>query len=76
MNLSQNIIDGAVFCVLVAGFVFVLIVGVMHFVRYFNAATLHTQVISPVPHVECLIVSATDSTSVDCWSVEPANKGE
>jgi hypothetical protein len=41
--------------------------GVMYFSRFFNAATLHTQVIEPRPGVECVVVSATDSTSVDCW---------
>lgn len=43
------------------------LLGFMYFSRFFNAATLHTQVINPKPNVECVVVSATDSTSVDCW---------
>ena len=46
-----------------------LVLGFMYFTRFFNAATLHTQVIQPKAGVECVVVSATDSTSVDCWQV-------
>lgn len=48
-----------------------LVLGLMYFVRFFNAATIHTQVINPRPGVECVVVSATDSTSVDCWVSQP-----
>jgi hypothetical protein len=39
----------------------------MYGLRFLNAATLQTKVINPKPGVECVVVSATDSTSVDCW---------
>jgi flagellar basal body-associated protein FliL len=45
-----------------------LILGGMYVMRFFNAATLHTQVIKPKPGIECVVVSAADSTSVDCWN--------
>jgi hypothetical protein len=48
-----------------------LILGFMYFARFFNAATLHTQIITPKQGVECVVVSASDSTSVDCWKVNP-----
>jgi hypothetical protein len=41
--------------------------GIMYFLRFFSAATLHTQLITPKPGIECVVISATDSTSVDCW---------
>ena len=44
-----------------------LILGGMYLLRFFNAATLHTQVIKPRPGIECVVVSAADSISVDCW---------
>ena len=44
-----------------------LILGSMYVLRFFNAATLHTQLINPKPGIECVVVSASDSTSVDCW---------
>lgn len=44
-----------------------LLLGCFYVARFFNAATLHTQVIKPKPGIECVVVSATDSTSVDCW---------
>lgn len=44
-----------------------LLLGGLYFARFFNAATLHTQVITPKPGIECVVVSASDSTSVDCW---------
>ena len=47
-----------------------LVLGVIYFVKLFNAATLHTQVINPRPGIECVVVSATDSTSVDCWKIQ------
>ncbi len=46
-----------------------LILGVMFIARAFNAATLQTQVINPRPNIECVVVSAADSTSVDRWKV-------
>ena len=63
---KDDITIGIIIFVVVSG----LILGVMYFVRFFNAATLHTQVINPRPGVECVVVSASDSTSVDCWNVE------
>jgi hypothetical protein len=62
---KDNVFIGVFAFIFVAG----LILGVMYFVRFFNAATLHTQVINPSPGVECVVVSASDSTSVDCWNV-------
>lgn len=61
----EKIIAG-VFC-----FVFVvgLIIGGMYLFRSFNAATLHNQVITPKEGIECVVVSATDSISVDCWKI-------
>ena len=53
-----KIIAGLIVAICVAG----LILGVMYFSRFFLAATLHTQVIEPRPGVECVVVSATDST--------------
>ena len=43
------------------------ILGAMYINRAFNAATLHTQIIKPKAGIECVVVSASDSTSVDCW---------
>lgn len=37
--------------------------------KWLNAATLKTQIINPKPGIECVVVSATDSTSVDCWKL-------
>ena len=62
---TEKTIVGAVGTILVVG----LILGIMFVSRFFNAATLHTQVINPVNGVQCVVVSATDSTSVDCWKV-------
>lgn len=59
----DKIIFGTIGVVVVGG----LILGIMYFSRFFSAATLHTQVINPKPGIECIVVSATDSTSVDCW---------
>ena len=59
--------DELIFYVLAAVVVIVLILGGMYVLRFFNAATLHTQVINPKPGVECVVVSANESTSVDCW---------
>lgn len=58
---------GIIIFVVVVG----LILGVMYVARFFNAATLHTQVINPKPGIECVVVSASDSTSVDCWESKP-----
>ncbi len=46
-----------------------LVLGFMYISKFFNAATLHEQVIKPAPGVECVVVSAMDSTSVDCWKI-------
>lgn len=61
--MKGNIILGVVGVVVVVG----LILGGMYVLRFFNAATLHTQVINPKSGIECVVVSASDSTSVDCW---------
>jgi hypothetical protein len=61
--MKEQIIIGIVGVVGVIGLVF----GGMYLLRFFNAATLHTQVINPKPGVECVVVSAADSTAVDCW---------
>lgn len=61
--MKENIIFGVIAVVVVIG----LILGGMYLLRFFSAATLHTQVINPKPGIECVVVSATDSTSVDCW---------
>lgn len=37
--------------------------------KWLNASALQTQIINPKPGIECVIVSATDSTSVDCWKI-------
>ena len=45
-----------------------IIVALLAFAsRWFNASTLQTKIINPKPGIECVIVSATDSTSIDCW---------
>lgn len=51
-------------------FLIIMIVGMMFFSRVFNAATLQTQVINPKNGIECVVISASDSTSVDCWKTE------
>lgn len=61
--MKENIILGVIGVVVVVG----LILGGMYVLRFFNAATLHTQIIKPKAGVECVVVSASDSTSVDCW---------
>jgi len=61
--MKEKIILGVVVTIVVIG----LILCGMYFMRFFSAATLHTQVIKPRPGIECVVVSATDSTSVDCW---------
>jgi len=60
---KEQIILGVVGVVVVVG----LILGGMYVLRFFNAATLHTQIITPKAGIECVVVSASDSTSVDCW---------
>ena len=57
--------------------VIILVIGViiilslfmifMYGLTFLNSATLQTKVISPRSGVECVVVSAKDSTSVDCW---------
>ncbi len=49
----------------------VLFIGFMLLMRSFNAATLHTQIVNPTSGIECVVVSASDSTSVDCWKTDP-----
>ena len=61
--MKEKIIFGVITVFVVIG----LILGGMYFLRFFSAATLHTQLIKPKAGIECVIVSATDSTSVDCW---------
>ena len=39
----------------------------LYAIRAFNAATVQTNLITPKDGIECVVVSATDSTSVDCW---------
>lgn len=64
--MKNNILLYLIVFVVIIGF----ILGAMYFTRFFNAATLHTQIINPKNGVECVVVSATDSTSVDCWKVD------
>ena len=59
--------DQIIFYALASIVVIGLILGGMYVLRFFNAATLHTQIINPKPGIECVVVSASDSTSVDCW---------
>ena len=61
--MKDNIILGVIAVVVVIG----LILGGMYVLRFFNSATLHTQIITPKAGIECVVVSASDSTSVDCW---------
>ena len=61
--MKEQIIIMVVGVVIVIG----LVLGGMYFLRFLSAATLHTQVITPKHGIECVVVSATDSTSVDCW---------
>lgn len=63
--MRDKIIVGVIGVIVILG----VLLGVMYFARFFNAATLHTQVINPRNGVECVVVSASDSTSVDCWKV-------
>lgn len=64
--MKGNFLMGAFLVVVFVGFV----LGVMYVGRFFSAATLHTQVINPAAGIECVVVSATDSTSVDCWHIK------
>lgn len=59
--------DELIFLAVVTVSVGLFVLGFMGLLRSFNAATLNTQVINPRPGIECVVVSATDSTSVDCW---------
>ena len=61
--MKEKIILGIIGTLVVTG----LILGIMYGYRFLSAATLHTQVINPRPGIECVVVNATDSTSVDCW---------
>jgi len=59
--------EKVILCVIAVVVVIGLILGGKYVLRFFNAATLHTQIITPKAGVECVVVSASDSTSVDCW---------
>lgn len=61
--MKEQTIIGIIGVVIVIG----LVLGSIYFLRFLSAATLQTQVITPKPGIECVVVSATDSTSVDCW---------
>jgi len=60
---SETVIFAVVGIIAVIG----IVLGGMYMLRSFNAATLHTQIINPKNGIECVVVSAADSTSVDCW---------
>ena len=60
---KNDLIFYAIAIIIIIGF----ILGGMYALRFFNAATLHTQIINPKAGIECIVVSASDSTSVDCW---------
>lgn len=63
MKTKDKLIIGAILPVVAIG----LILAAMYAIRAFNAATLHTQIITPKLGVECVVVSASESISVDCW---------
>ncbi|MCJ8292888.1 MAG: hypothetical protein MJK15_00645 [Colwellia sp.] len=44
--------------------------AILFSVRAFNAATVQHKVITPVPGIQCVIVSTTDGASTACWKVE------
>jgi len=46
-----------------------VVIGLMYLSMAFNAANLHNQIIDPAPGIQCVVVSAGDSTSVDCWKI-------
>lgn len=53
---------------LILAVVFILfLLVVMIGVRYFNSMSLIKDLYSPTEGVECLIISSTDGTAVDCW---------
>ena len=54
-------------CAVILAIVLPVILAVMYGVRAFNAVTVQHNVISPVPGVQCVIVSTTDGASTACW---------
>ncbi|MCP3698968.1 MAG: hypothetical protein GY920_10500 [Aliivibrio sp.] len=42
----------------------------IYFSRIINSATLQTQIVKPKEGIECVVISAADSTSVDCWKTK------
>lgn len=53
----------------VVGFI-VVIVLLSIGARELNEALINHQVIEPEPGIHCIIVTAQDSSSVDCWEVQ------
>ncbi len=51
-------------------FVVAVVAAGIYFSRIINAATLQTQIVKPKDGVECVVISAADSTSVDCWKTK------
>ncbi len=51
-------------------FVVSVVAAGIYFSRIINAATLQTQIVKPKDGVECVVISAADSTSVDCWKTK------
>lgn len=47
----------------------ITVLGAMYIDRGLSAVTLQTQIITPKPGIECVVVNASDSASVDCWRV-------
>lgn len=68
MNKLQVLIVAGVACIGL-----VLLFVIMFAIRWFNATTIQSKVIEPKPGVECVVVSSTDGTSVDCWKVAGVN---
>ena len=51
-------------------FVVAVVSAGIYFSRIINAATLQTQIVKPKEGIECVVISAADSTSVDCWKTK------
>jgi len=51
----------------VIGLILGLILIFMYMASILNSTTLQTQVINPKADVECVVVNAASSISVDCW---------
>ena len=58
--------------VIIAGIVLLIaiVLGSYLLVRWFNQATINHQIIQPKAGIECVVVTATDSSSVDCWKTQ------